>query len=608
MADTAPDRFLTALAGISPAAWAVLALGLAVAALPLAAGALAAMAVALLAAVALLVAPGTGGRGVPRSALLPLGLLTALAAWLTVTSSLAVEPRISFFGYAGQHDGALLWLVLALLAWSAAAVAGPRDLRHATVAVALLGAFLSLGAALDALGLLGEVGRFSPEASGFLENSLTLGQVLVLALGCSLAWAFAARSNEARLVAWFATVVNVIGLALSESRSAWFAVVAAAAIAAVMHRAGANWRRWAALTLAAVALVSIAVRPALLHAGPEGRTPAWLASALSDRTVIWDSALTAASGDLLLGRGPDQFSAWATWSVPEPGAVEAIGAYDPHDLLLYLLVSGGVPALLLGVAALTAFLDALWARSAGRGGLAATAVTGGLLAWAVSLRLAWVSPLAAALAALLAGVALAAMSRDSERVRPAWGRVAAIAAAVAGVAVCAAFARPAAVELAWASEDHQRTGSAAVLEADFAAWPEPMYARTAIEKRLVAGSKADLDRARKTVKALGGQIEVHVDAALTAARLEQAYDLNFGIDTRRTFFAAIDRGRKSDPSSGMWDFIASLWAYRIDDAEELADRASAALKLPQPDGAEEWLRAQSAVASGSAEPTGAPKP
>lgn len=573
----------------SSAAVAVAVLGVAIVALPITAGAVATTMVALAAAVVLTALAARSRGALPLSALVPLAALTALAAWMTLAAALAVEPRVSLFGIVAQHSGALLWVTGAALAWASASVAGPKGLRRLVAAVAVLGGVLGFGALLDAAGLLGSQGRFSVEPSGFLESSLSLGQVLVLALACAVAWLLLDRRTEIRIAAGACAVLAATGLVLARSRSAWIAVVVALAVSAIAHRAGPRARRVLAIALAVFALSWVAVLPAALD-GRLGPGTASVLAAGNERATIWRAAYAVAGQDLTLGRGPDRFSAWVAWDAPTADAIRSNAAYDPHDTVLSWLVAGGIPGLLLGVAAFALAFDALLRGPADRGGPAAAALVGGLVAWAVTLRFAWIAPPGAALAALLAGTLLGAAGRRDEA--PAWPRrLSAVTAAVLAV-VLAACAYPAFVELRWAVRDHTRTADAATLEADLAAWPDPDYARVAMEKRLAAGSDADIEAARATAAAVAPQLTAHVDAALTSARVAQLYGIRTGVATREDFEAAIDAGKLADPASGLWDYVAALEAARRDDAAGVRARAESALEYPLPAVAEEWLRAQ----------------
>ncbi len=583
------------------ALWVTAAMALSVIALPVAAAAVAAT-MAGLAGAALLAAQAAlrPSTLVPR-ALPALGALLLLAGWMTLTSALAIEPRVSFFGLVGQHDGALLWVVCAVLAWSAAAMAGPRTLRLLVAAISVLGGVFAVGAVLDAAGVLDRLGRFSIEASGFLENSLSLGQLLVLSLGCSIAWAMTAREPGAKLVAGVLGAASLMGLMLAQSRAAWLALVAAVVIAAALHRASARTRRIALVTAVAITLATVALMPAALD-GRLGEGPVRAVKALvADRANIWGTAYTIAGTDPYLGRGPDQFSCWGTWTVNDPAIVESTGVHDPHDVLLYLLVSAGVPGLLLGSAAFALFGDALIRSTAGRGGMAMTVLWAALLAWALSLRLAWVSPMPAFVASLLAGVILGTVT-TGQALPGRWVRPPAWLAAAGCATLFVLLAGPAFTEIRWAVADHTRRAPAEVLEADYASWPDATYARVALEKRMAAGSDADLKKALELAAVAAPQMGYDVDLALTSARLHQHYGVRTGIETTKGFSAALDAGRSADPDSGLWDYIDALAASLRNDEPGFLRAASAALSHQLPPVAEERLRAELAARSKSKTP------
>lgn len=581
------------------ATWLVAALGVAVVALPVTAGAVAATMVALAGAIVLSAAAALRPAALPASALVPLGAVAVLALWLSLTAALSVEPRVSFFGLVGQHDGALLWVICAVLAWSAAVTAGPRALRLLVSSISTLGGVFGVGAILDAAGILDRIGRFSLEASGFMENSLSLGQVLLLSLGCSVAWAITAPRPSARLTAGAFGAIALIGLVLAQSRAAWLALIAAAAVAALLHGTGPRWRRAAVIALVALTLGTVALMPAALDGRLGEGVVRSVRAVIIDRADIWSSAFAVAGQDPVLGRGPDQFSCWAIWNTPTADGIESTGAYDPHDVLLYLLVSAGVPGLLLGCVAFALFGDALLRASARRGGVAVTVLWASLLAWAIALRLAWVAPLGAVLASLLAGSLLGALTRRDEE-SPRWTPALGWAAAALTAAAFALLVPPAFVEIRAAVRDHARTADAATLEADFAAWPDATYARIAMEKRMAAGSDADLQRALEVAAQVASQNTVNVDSALTSARLQQLYGIRTGIDTADEFTAAIEAGRLADPSSGLWDYAGALAAALRRDRPSFDRHAARALEHRLPEVAETWLRANLATVTPAA--------
>jgi O-antigen ligase len=519
-------------------------------------------------------------------------VLGVSAAILAAACGTAADPRVSYFGMVGQHSGGLMWLAAVALMAAVVVFARPGDPGRIARAVGLTGAALAVSAMLDAAGMF-RTARFSGAASGLLENSISLAQVLVVALGCAVAWALSTKGGRSRAVAWSCVALVTVGLALTSSRAAWVAVAVAFAFAA-RKRGAASW----ALAAACAGLVAVGLAGAWLVAGQAGaRATDWLAALSNQRATIWTSAFAQARTHLLLGQGPEQFSAWAAWSSTPGVDLSKTGTYDPHNVALYWLLGAGIPGLAALLAATFAGTRAVFvtlvAREHHQGLTAMAAGVGGL---GVALMFAWTSPMAALVAAVVVGALLGAAPRGPEA--PAPMRRYALVVVVLFVAALAALAGPtswrvARAEYAWARAVGEGTAYAA--EAAALDTGDPTFAALAVKRRLdeaqagPAEARAALRGTEGLERALERAAMWHIDAAFELRGLSVARSLLLEEKDWAGIEAALEMGKHADPASGLWDYVGAVEARSLDEPAAAAEHAEAALAYPQSEPVRAWL-------------------
>lgn len=510
-----------------------------------------------------------------RATAVVLGVAAAPVAWLVVTALFAADRRVSLVGNLGQHQGALTW-VAALLALAAVVVTRvPGDAGRAVRAVAIYGAALAATALLDAAGLMRSA-TFSPEASGIVENSISLSQALVIALGCALAWWLGRRGRPESWGAVAAAVLLLGGLVVAQSIAAWLGIVLAAL------SVGAGWalsrggrpvspKVWgvlaASLSVAGVAVIWLALRNGV-GSGIE-RT---LANMSNDRFTIWTSAVAASARNLAFGRGPEQFSAWVTWNLQTQGAVTTNAAYDPHNLWLYFLIGGGLIGLALAIAAAAVLVAQLAARPS------APAVAGlaGLVAFGVATMFGWASPLSLLVAAIVTGALLPASFEPRSRAADATvGALGLVAVALAVVIV----AWGGSAEYAWAGDVGVGAITTDKLVELAQQTGDPSLASQALSNAFgqpAQGPESIVAATKGVLPQLESASDWHVDAAFSRFQLA-AIGGKAGDDASwKRVQTALADGKKADPASGLWDTLGALQAAswgRSDDASAYAKRA-----------------------------------
>jgi O-antigen ligase len=530
----------------------------------------------------------------------------ALAIGLVVaTSLLAQDVTHSFFGKPGQRAGAITWVGMLLLFVVLVVRARPGDLGRVLRAVALASGVMAIAALVDSAGLI-EVWRFSEEAAGLLESSISLGEVLALGAGCAAAWALSSRDAVQQALGWATVAIVVIAMLAADARAGLVALAAAVAIVAVARLAGPRtntaMRAWG-VALAAVAVALIAAGWFLI--GPDGldRADQW-AEFTNQRSVIWASGYGAAAQAPILGRGPDQFSAWAAWSSDPSVGLSKAGTYDPHNLLLAWFVAAGFAGLLVAGVVAAAGLGRMFVTFHQRGyALAVGAVLAALLGWSISLMFAWMAPIGAFLAVLVFASLLSAGDRAAHAPAPSRSVryvVTGIAAAVALGLLVGSW--PGSVsEYEWAQRSASGTLDAAAVVQLAEASGDPSLAALAVgtlvqeaaQNPALAASNVEL--AERVEPILADASTWHVDAAYAGMLLRALMLGALEQGSWDDVDAYIQAGRRADPASGLWDYVAAVQAERLGEAELAREYATAALDYPQPDSVRPYLEGLAAT-------------
>jgi O-antigen ligase len=462
-------------------------------------------------------------------------------------------PLGSLVGAVGQHNGWLLWAVVAVWFLAGTGLGSGTPFRAMVWSVALLGALAGVFALLDAVHLV-EAVRYSPEIAGLMESSVSLGQVLLVGIGAATALLFMERLQSLRLCAGVMVLVQAVAVAISGARTAQAALVAAVVLGAlwVLGERMPAWARKVAWALVALGLAGFVVGIVVVGwLGPAGSGP--IGTLLTDRPTIWHSALSKIPQHLLVGAGPDRFTAIVTWS-PVNRSVTWQTTSSPHNVLFDWLLSGGVVALL---AFFSAFI------LAGRGvaqrladaGPGPKALALGAGAWAVSLLMSWTDPLTACAAAFVVG-ALLSDPRGALVARV--PRLVSAGIVLVGACVVLVLASPLFVlEQGWSADSLSGSNDYASLAARWEMWPDPAFGGEALRASLAsmpgsaqtAGRVASevLERTPWDVNGVIGSLEAAVGIGRLAPNVPHP-----------SVSEALAACRKADPASGIWDELARI--------------------------------------------------
>ena len=315
-----------------------------------------------------------------------------------------------------------------------------------------------------------------------------------------------------------------------------------------------------------------------------------LAEITNERSVIWTSAFASAADSPLLGSGLEQFSAWAHWDSDPGVSLQKVATYDPHNILLYWLLGGGVIGLSLALGAVALVIERMIAVMKHRPSMAMMVLSAGLIAWGITLMTAWISPLAALFAVVLFAALVGAddHARAGEKPSGLLGIGTTLTAFVAAIFVLAVWWTPLQTEFAWAGEvsggitDPTRAAEIAI-ESD-----GPFLASVAIEAlldeaqvypELIESNFAKVSEMEPIIEA---DAEWNVDAAYVGFSSAVARHVALGEDTWENASRHIDKGKKADPASGLWDYVAAEYALRFGMSDAAAEYAEAALAYPLP--------------------------
>ncbi|MDI6901751.1 MAG: O-antigen ligase family protein [Anaerosomatales bacterium] len=540
----------------------------------------------LLLALALIVAAGASAWGVRSGdatgaagcrAWLYFGI--SLAAWLCVTSAFADDPWTSFLGLAGQHNGTTLWVAALAVATASALAASKRSLRAVIVTAAGGFGILALLAVLEALGAPISAGRLWGSAAGVLENSLSAAQTFIVGGSASVAWAMFASGRSERLVAIACAALSLGGIVVTDSRAGvvGLAIGLAAGLMLAVDRGSSKTERGVAAVLTAIATGGTGLGLAVAGGALGSSAFDALNSVGTDRALIWRSAVVRLGESPFVGCGVEQFSAWIDWSLQPGGALSYYGAYDPHNVLLALLLGGGIVALALGIlTAATVFRGLVTTWNASGRPMFMLVLIAGIVALAFSTLFAWVSVPAAIGAAAIVGTLLGLDRERSVSMRRASGEAHRVAVTALAVA-CAAFALAAAVVMPAEFRALPGADVDALLEGALTGH-DPDIATRALAATL--DSVGPGDEAAALVDRYAAARRWHVDLALRTLAYQQMRSAVHGDDTFAAFVQTANQGLEADPASGIWYFLTALEAERLGMVPEARRYAGLALDYP----------------------------
>jgi hypothetical protein len=526
----------------------------------------------------------------------PVVLAFGSLAIFGLSSSLAVNPNVSLFGLALQHDGWLFWALLSV--WFSLVVMGARSHDHAYVAktIAVLGGLAAVTGLLDLAGLAWSSDRYSLEPAGALENSSSLAQVVVLALGCATGWALAQRGTR-RALPIAMVLVLIAGLFLTDTLAGYAGVALALVVLAFDYlgiRRPSRFVPVRILILFAAGVTLVLVFAIVLAIGFDADAMRALNSAAGGRLATWRGLLFKVGDQPVVGAGLDQFGVVIEWTINPEGFLDTLSTRDPHNLLLLWLHSGGAAGL---AAALGMVSYVLWKldavrfaayRSRGNEHCSERSmtlgITMGLVAWGVTLAFTWTSVLAAMWAATLVGSLVGPLLRRQTRILPTGGKdrtdergwkpwellVPAGMAAVA-VLVIAGLWTPIRHEYAFIDARDQAIGDGARAQTAYdayAGWPDPTYAKYYVETTLetlksVPPGQIDLGLVERTLERSRPDAAWNSSLALAAAGFQQQLSAMTGRDTWNEYQAFLGLGEQAQPRSGLWPFLRAAEANRL---------------------------------------------
>lgn len=527
--------------------------------------------------VGLLIAAGLLVYGLMKKRLPPLRIVPTLALssamilWLALAASRAVNPLVSLTGAFGQHNGVALWVLG--LAWLVAATVWAEriTLRVPLRILVSVGGVAGLSTLFEAArtGL-----RVRDYPAGLFESSASFGQFAALALLAALATALSERSVAWRRTSWVVVATCGGAMVVASSRTGLFAAAVAVTATAVLVRLPVLTKRpLVTATLFTTGVGAVMTVLVAASVGTLGSAPTRMLSTLgTGRSFIW----RAAAGDIMdspwVGRGLQQFSIWTDFMTSQVAAA----TNDPHNVVLALLLGGGVIGGLLAFASGTALTSALLQVAQGRP-FAASLVLMLPFGLLVTALVGWIHPVSMVVTCALAGLALGRGKHTApevertvnERTLRGGATLIAAMATLTGLLVCVSVPS----QLAFSP-----AGPPERLLAQYRQWPDPTYAAEALNL-LTPQSAAGDQQARKMIVEL---LEVsEADALwrvdLAGAQMQASGALDPQNPARFVETVAIaDRGRVADPDTPVWDILLAVDAQRLgldEDADEYATRA-----------------------------------
>lgn len=552
-----------------------------------AAAALATGIIVLAALAALAIATGARLSGYRLRAVIAAACASSV---MVLPAALAPDPWVSALGVVGQRAGALTWLVA--LGLFLVGIVERRRMSALLIAqvIAAGSALYAVVAILQAAGILSSLIGVWGSASGPLENSSSLGSLLVLGAGASAA-AWSAAESRAQRIGWIGAGVScTAGIAAASSAGAVVGLCAGVVVAVALQGVRSSRKRidWAAP--AAVIAVLLGVAGAVsVASGLAGRSALATADALSNlRFTLWRSAAYALRADPLVGRGPDQFTAWAQWSLSPTAGLQTQAAHDPHNLVLASAIAAGIPGLLIGSTAL-AWLGmtglAHW-QTGGRPRAIALSIAA-LAGWSTTLLFTWASPPSLFCAAALAGGCISALSHRETQRTPRTRLLPTIAVG-AGVLLLLALAMPSLfTEFRFAAQmgrtaDSALSASITAMESD----PhDPAYANAALAELLKRASGGDTDALNAARLILAPRVRDaawNVDLAANLLTIAPSYPPD---EARKRISEAVTLGHEADGASGLWDSLAAQASVQVGDSSGAQRFAREALRHPDVNGA-----------------------
>ena len=291
--------------------------------------------------------------------------LLAFMSLAAISAVFALDPVTAFFGGKYQRVGLMVMLLVAaayvLVTQLVTSSDRLRALAWSTVGAGVVSAIVTVleSRGIDPLGLSRDNPAIFFRGPSLLGNPDFTANYLVVCVVLAAALAFSAREVRWRALAWACFGANLLAVVVSLTRGAWVGVaVGLGALLFVTVRSKAT-RKTAAYLAGALVLVLVV---AVVVKGPSTFVARFkdLASAETagdSRFVLWGEAIKVTRERPLLGTGPDGYSlGW--YGARSPASMRISGMEsvtdDPHNLLLLMVATLGIPAGLLGTGLLIA--------------------------------------------------------------------------------------------------------------------------------------------------------------------------------------------------------------------------------------------------------------
>lgn len=506
-------------------------------------------------------------------------------AVMLVAALASANPATAVLGGAPLWQGWLLWALV--FTWYSLMVIGvdADTLRSITGVLTLAGAVAGVWSVLDVLGVVQPYDLASQDPMAMFDNSLSLGQGLIVTLAATAGQlALRGRSRALRVLLWLALAVQLAALGLSVARAAWLGALVGACIFGILHPGTDRLDRAVRTVSAAVGSACMLAFAALWagYLGLLGRAGYRAADEIaSGRFEIWRSATERVSQDAGLGLGPGVFDAIFAWQPVANGNLDFWTTGHPHGIVAGWLTGAGVAGLVaLGFAAVVITRTLI----AGAAHPASTPALRWILAGAGATFIAqltsWPDPLATLSISCMVG---GAISVSLSRVRPAdpetpraigWIAVPSAAVLIASVVAAGALQGDVVAHYRLAKLDGARLTEYVDALRDYdSESSDPYFVETALFG--IAGEEpgaADAEQVQVLLDRVANDPEWQnagrTAVPLLASEVAWVYRRELGRErlwALTTRFAEI--GREIDPSVGVWDYVlarAAVAAKRSD--------------------------------------------
>ena len=288
-------------------------------------------------------------------------LLGLSAISIVVSTFLSVDPHLSLAGTTWRRYGAVVQLEVL---FSSAACAG-LVAKHSSQMKRLL-AILAAAASLAALYGISQYFGIDPifdsklYTVAVLRPPATLGHAMYLATFLlpvtfiTGAWVFHTQSRTARVLLFLTTVLSVVAILLSGTRSALLGLVVGMSVALVRNRSQLTNRTllWLAIAATTVFVVIFAIVGSKYGETFRIRTSQWIADTKGGpRLVVWKESISLITKSPILGDGPETFAGQFR-RIESAELAKAYPDYyheSPHNYFMDVAVSQGLSGLVIAV-------------------------------------------------------------------------------------------------------------------------------------------------------------------------------------------------------------------------------------------------------------------